>query len=213
MSEQHRQDPGYETSDRPVERPVEAGERPVERPAEADDRPVERPAEAGERPAEAYADDRREPVPDPDPGPAPQSTTTETASSSGVASTTATEPGAPGPGDTGRDPSSQRVAPEGTAPGAATAWGSQTGLLPDEDLHGYQRRWDDLQVSFIDEPRHSVRQADDLVREVTHQIAEHFTSARQQFEQRWDGGDEPTTEELRQALQRYRDFFQRLVAR
>jgi hypothetical protein len=116
-----------------------------------------------------------------------------------------------------RDPSSERVEPErvepapSTGPGESTTWSTSGGLLPDNELSDYQRRWDELQVRFIDEPRQSVREADDLVSEVTRRIADRFSSGRKDFEQRWEGGDEPTTEELRQAVQRYRDFFQRLV--
>ncbi|HSK90744.1 MAG TPA: hypothetical protein VK875_05480 [Euzebyales bacterium] len=112
-----------------------------------------------------------------------------------------------------RDPSSERVEPSSSGPGAATDWASHSGMLPDDEIGGFQGRWDEIQVRFIDEPRQSVREADDLVGEVTRQIAQRFTDARQGLEQRWEGGNEPTTEELRQALQRYRDFFQRLVAR
>lgn len=108
-----------------------------------------------------------------------------------------------------RDPSSERIAPEAGA-GPATGSG-QDGLLTAEDRDGYQRRWDDIQVRFIDEPRQSAREADDLVSEVAQRIADRFSSQRQDLERRWESGDEPTTEELRQAVQRYRDFFQRLV--
>ena len=115
-------------------------------------------------------------------------------------------------GHVDRDPSSERIEPEGASgPGASTPWSAHAGLLPDDELVIYQERWDELQVRFIDEPRHSVRQADDLVGEVTRQIVERFTHGRDDFEQRWESGDEPTTEELRQALQRYRDYFRRLV--
>lgn len=137
----------------------------------------------------------------------------ETVASSGAAATTTADPEAAGGRQIPRDPSSERVVPQSGGPGTTTDWNAQSGLLPDDELSGFQRRWDDIQVGFIDEPRRSVREADDLVGEVTHQIAQRFTDSRQDFEQRWDGGDEPTTEELRQALQRYRDFFQRLVAR
>jgi hypothetical protein len=116
-------------------------------------------------------------------------------------------------GDVQRDPSSERVRSDpSTGPGASTQWNAYPGLLPDEDLGGYQRRWDEIQVRFIDEPRQSVREADGLVDEVTSQIAERFTRSRQDFDERWETDNEPTTEELRQALQRYRDFFKRLVS-
>ena len=112
--------------------------------------------------------------------------------------------------DTHRDPTSERRPAAG--PGTTTAWSGE-GLLSSDDRGTYQQRWDDIQVRFIDEPRQCVREADDLVGEVTTRISDRFSSARQDLEQRWDGGNEPTTEELRQAVQRYRDFFQRLVAR
>jgi hypothetical protein len=111
--------------------------------------------------------------------------------------------------DVGRDPSSERRGPT-AGPDTSTGWGD--GLLNNDDRTSYQKRWDDIQVRFIDEPRESVRQADDLVGEVTSRIADRFSNARHDMEQRWEGGNEPTTEELRQAVQRYRDFFQRLVA-
>jgi hypothetical protein len=111
--------------------------------------------------------------------------------------------------DTHRDPTSERRPAAG--PGTTTTW-SEDGLLSTDDRGSYQQRWDDIQVRFIDEPRQCVREADDLVGEVTTRISERFSGARQDMEQRWDGGNEPTTEELRQAVQRYRDFFQRLVA-
>jgi hypothetical protein len=112
-----------------------------------------------------------------------------------------------------RDPTSERVEPAASSgPGARTEWSAHTGLLPDNDLAGFQQRWNEIQARFIDEPRESVRQADDLVSDITRQIAERFTTSRKEFEQRWESDDQPTTEELRQALQRLRDFFQRLVA-
>jgi len=119
------------------------------------------------------------------------------------------EPAHPDDRDTHRDPTSERRPAAG--PGTTTAW-SEEGLLSSDDRGSYQRRWDEIQVRFIDEPRQCVREADDLVGEVTTRISERFSGARQDMEQRWDSGNEPTTEELRQAVQRYRDFFQRLVA-
>lgn len=184
MSEDPRRDPNIDPDGRPEPEP----------PSPREGQPVDRQADASLAGAQ-QADSR----------------SSETVASSGAAATTTAEPS--GDRQIPRDPSSERVAPESGGPGTKTDWSAHSGLLPDDELSGFQRRWDDIQVGFIDEPRRSVREADDLVGEVTHQIAQRFTNSRQDFEQRWDGGDEPTTEELRQALQRYRDFFQRLVAR
>jgi hypothetical protein len=39
-----------------------------------------------------------------------------------------------------------------------------------------------------------------------------FADERQRLEQHWSAGSEPSTEDLRIALQRYRAFFDRLLA-
>jgi hypothetical protein len=43
-------------------------------------------------------------------------------------------------------------------------------------------------------------------------LAENFTAERNGLEKQWDRGDDVTTEDLRVALQRYRSFFDRLLA-
>lgn len=108
--------------------------------------------------------------------------------------------------DIDRDPSSEQT---------RSSDGSERhddGLLDPDDRESYQRRWDDIQVRFVDEPQQAVREADELVSEVTSDIAKRFSSARDDLERRWEDGEDPSTEELRRAVQRYRDFFQRLVA-
>ena len=71
--------------------------------------------------------------------------------------------------------------------------------------------WSDIQTAFVDEPRRSVEQADTLVAGVMQRLAQVFSDERSRLEQQWDRGDETDTEELRQALQRYRSFFDRLL--
>jgi hypothetical protein len=46
---------------------------------------------------------------------------------------------------------------------------------------------------------------------VIQRIADSFGAERNQLEQQWDRGGDVSTEELRQALQRYRSFFSRLL--
>lgn len=85
-------------------------------------------------------------------------------------------------------------------------------LFADEqanDLHG---RWDDIQAGFVDEPRRAVEHADALVAEVMKQLAESFATERQTLEGQWAGGGDPSTEDLRVALRRYRSFFDRLLS-
>jgi hypothetical protein len=69
-----------------------------------------------------------------------------------------------------------------------------------------------VQTSFVDEPRAAVEQADSLVACTVKRIAEQFASEREQLERQWDRGEDVNTEDLRQALKRYRAFFDRLLA-
>ena len=87
-----------------------------------------------------------------------------------------------------------------------------TSLLPDEEGTGFRNRWEEIQTSFVDEPRKSVQAADQLVAEVMQRLAESFARERSDLEQQWDRGEDVSTEDLRVALQRYRSFFQRLLA-
>ena len=91
--------------------------------------------------------------------------------------------------------------------------GGVSGALLDEGATTEVRgRWEEIQASFVDEPRHAVQEADALVAELMKQLANSFASERQTLEGQWDRGDEVSTEELRVALQRYRSFFDRLLS-
>jgi hypothetical protein len=85
-------------------------------------------------------------------------------------------------------------------------------LFPQDELQGFRSRWDKVQTSFVDEPRAAVEQADSLVANVVKRIAEQFATEREQLEKQWDRGENVNTEDLRQALKRYRAFFDRLLA-
>ena len=85
-------------------------------------------------------------------------------------------------------------------------------LFPGSDAEAMRRRWTDIQAAFVDEPRRAVEQADGLVAEAIKRLAEMFAAERDRLEGQWDRGDNVDTEELRQALQRYRSFFTRLLA-
>lgn len=85
-------------------------------------------------------------------------------------------------------------------------------LFPDDELHNFRARWDQVQTSFVDEPRQAVEQADSLVANVVKRIAEQFSAERSTLEDQWAKGDNVSTEDLRQALRRYRSFFDRLLA-
>lgn len=80
------------------------------------------------------------------------------------------------------------------------------------DPSEYQARWSEIQIAFVDSPRDAVRDADGLVSDVIQQLVDGFRQERADLEAQWDRGDEVSTEQLRVALQRYRSFFERLLA-
>lgn len=98
------------------------------------------------------------------------------------------------------------------APGGAGGGGGGMPLLSSGDTDAFERRWQDIQVGFVDEPRNCVEQADGLVAEVMKRLAEGFAEERRSLEGQWDRGDQVSTEDLRVALQRYRSFFNRLLS-
>lgn len=89
--------------------------------------------------------------------------------------------------------------------------GSATPLLPPDVAEQLRARWNEVQTGFVDEPRRAVEQADALVADAIKRLASSFASARADLEREWDRGEDVSTEDLRQALQRYRTFFGRLL--
>ena len=89
---------------------------------------------------------------------------------------------------------------------------SDAALFPDDELHNFRARWEQVQTSFVDEPRRAVEQADGLVANVIQRIAEQFSNERTGLEERWSKGENVNTEDLRQALRQYRSFFDRLLS-
>jgi hypothetical protein len=88
----------------------------------------------------------------------------------------------------------------------------RTPLLGDASARALMDRWDEIQAQFVDSPRESVEHADALVAEAIHELTRSFADERAQLESQWEGGEDVATEELRQALRRYRSFFHRLLA-
>lgn len=84
-------------------------------------------------------------------------------------------------------------------------------LFNEEETKDLRGQWQRVQGSFVDEPRTAVQQADELVAATMKRLAEIFASERSRLEGDWSRGDEVSTEDLRQALRRYRSFFDRLL--
>lgn len=102
--------------------------------------------------------------------------------------------------------------PTGAAVAAKSAQEEErTALFAPTESNELRSRWDSIQVGFVDEPRRTVKEADELVALTMKRLGEVFAEERRRLEQQWDRGDQVTTEDLRVALRRYRSFFSRLL--
>ena len=88
---------------------------------------------------------------------------------------------------------------------------SSIALFSEDDVRDLRGRWDQVQASFVDEPRGAVEKADALVAEAISRLAEGFARTRANLDGQWKRGDSVSTEDLRQALRHYRSFFGRLL--
>lgn len=113
---------------------------------------------------------------------------------------------------------------DGTAPAAETAPASPElagaereaptadTLFADDELAELRARWAGVQAAFVDDPKECVQKADVLVSDLVEQLTNGFARARSRLEEQWAQGQEASTEDLRLALMRYREFFERLLA-
>jgi hypothetical protein len=108
--------------------------------------------------------------------------------------------------------SQAEVAAPRTEDRAETEDHTEKALFAENELSGLRSRWDEVQSGFVDDPKECVHKADGLVSEVVEQLTNGFSEARSRLEAQWARGEEASTEDLRLALKRYRDFFQRLLS-
>jgi hypothetical protein len=125
----------------------------------------------------------------------PMSSTTPAASTASLASTPRRTP----------------LANPAATDGATSDTGAEP-LFPSSEAEGFRGRWVEVQTGFVDEPRNAVEQADSLVAEMMQRLAGVFADERGKLEEQWSRGDDIGTEDLRQALRRYRSFFDRLLS-
>ncbi|GAB3839694.1 hypothetical protein [Kribbella italica] len=83
-------------------------------------------------------------------------------------------------------------------------------LVAEDAAVDFRSRWEVIQQGFVDDPRQAVSEADKLVDDLLNRLSATFDEQHQDLERQWSDG-EPSTEDLRGALQKYRAFFQRLL--
>jgi hypothetical protein len=81
-----------------------------------------------------------------------------------------------------------------------------------EDVERLRERWLSIQAAFVDEPLEAVQQADTLVSDVIDRLTKTFQQTKDSLETQLGEAENVSTEELRVGLQRYRTFFERLLA-
>lgn len=84
-------------------------------------------------------------------------------------------------------------------------------LFEEDAARKFRSRWQAIQSTFVDDPRASVKQADDLVADIIKDVTMSFADRRITLEKQWNNGENISTEDMRQALKRYRSFFERLL--
>lgn len=160
-------------------------------------------------------DERQQPLPSSDATstattatPSPATSTMATPTTTGSEAQTATAAR-----NASRETGSQRTSsvsvPTADDRSAEQAMGA---LFPQGELQQFRVRWDQVQASFVDDPRRSVQEADNLVASVVKRIADQFAEQRGKLEGQWSRGDDATTEELRRSMRQYRAFFERLLS-
>jgi hypothetical protein len=94
-----------------------------------------------------------------------------------------------------------------------TAVTDHSPLFDEHEVNDLRDRWQRVQGTFVDDPHASVEQADKLVGTAIQRLTEIFSTEKSNLETAWsrDGGD-TSTEDMRQALRRYRAFFDRILA-
>jgi hypothetical protein len=89
---------------------------------------------------------------------------------------------------------------------------TRTAMFPGTDTESFRCRWHSIQADFVDSPRESVQKADELVAAIIQRLAEVFAAEKEKLQNNWGGGSDVSTEDFRQALRRYRSFFDRLLS-
>jgi hypothetical protein len=84
-------------------------------------------------------------------------------------------------------------------------------LFENDESEQFRTQWLNIQGKFVDNPRESVREADELVASVLKSVTMSFHNRRSSLEKEWNSGGNASTEDLRLALKRYRSFFDRLL--
>ncbi|MGJ6963262.1 hypothetical protein ACSDR0_15250 [Streptosporangium sp. G11] len=94
---------------------------------------------------------------------------------------------------------------------APTSGPDTAGTLFDQDSDDVRRRWQEVQASFVDDPRDAVERADSLLDEVTSSFRNALEARVTELQVRWKDTEKNDTEDLRTALRDYRATLEQLL--
>jgi hypothetical protein len=95
--------------------------------------------------------------------------------------------------------------PVAAAP-APVAAAASTALFDKDDASGFQERWRDVQLRFVDSPKDAAGDAAKLVEEAVEKLTAALRSQREGLH-----ADTDDTEQLRVQLRGYRDMLNRII--
>ncbi|ONH51760.1 hypothetical protein CcI49_35100 [Frankia sp. CcI49] len=75
-----------------------------------------------------------------------------------------------------------------------------------------RERWQEALLSFVDDPREAVRQADLVLDDAVNQLTAAVRREQERLRAAWREDGAASTDTLREALRGYRDFLERVVA-
>ncbi|MFC5172126.1 MULTISPECIES: hypothetical protein [Streptomyces] len=119
-----------------------------------------------------------------------------------------------GHGDLGVPPAPREApdTPSAERAGRHEAVGAERHLVPRGERDELSRRMQQAVTDFVESPRRAVEEADSTFDQIVSGLTEALTERKRVLRAGWQGQDtEAQTEELRVALQRYRDISEQLL--
>jgi hypothetical protein len=88
-----------------------------------------------------------------------------------------------------------------------------TSALAPEAATDFRERWHEIQAEFVDDPRHAVEEADQLLADIARAFADGVESRRRSLTSAWQQEEHGETEELRITLRQYRALADHMLDR
>lgn len=108
------------------------------------------------------------------------------------------------------DREATRAPSDGQLPPGASAADPVAALWGADRVADYRDRWRELQLRFVENPDAATSDAAALLDDAVTTLTSSLTGQKRALDA-WQSGDDGDTEQMRVAMQRYRDFLDRLL--